>query len=315
MSINLSNRDSQSAVIEIGLLSRGAEGLGIAFEGDALARTVFTGVGGRVSQELKVITGSNLLTGAETVDVLEALITSEGQRGRPEGIDNVEVVSVGLDTATLSFTASSGAVDTITFNFADGLLDARLGGGQNAGDAKSTYAVIEDGETIIGTAFIGKQDSDYNVGGFIRGAADTETVLKAAIDGDFDTISLVSVESDAFTVTIDNGNAIDTFTFTGDNAAGALEAISGPIINPGNVADQFVFVGVGDDGLIGIGTANRYDGKFGGQLKVDELVAFVERGDTASGVSVVRSGDDFIVEFDGNSGTTDTVVLDGGLFS
>ncbi len=98
----------------------------------------------------------------------------------------------------------------------------------------------------------------------------------------------------------------------------AINSIGGNFINPGNVADQFVFVSQADvdagKKLIGIGTANRYDGAFGDQLQIDEVVEFVKSGDTASGVTVTDLGSAYQVEFAGDAGTIDTVTFSDDLF-
>jgi hypothetical protein len=317
--LNLSNGAAETAIVTIGTQANGT--LGIAYAGDVLNTTIFNGTGGAVSKELKAITGSNLLTANESLNVLSRLLTSEGKRGGPEGIDNVALTSITEDSATVTFTRffkGEPVIDTITFDFEDGLLDAELGGGQNAGDAKSSYAVIESGEGIIGTAFLGKiSGGEYHVGGSLRGEEDTKTILDAALDGDFEAVQLVGLASDSFSVTISRGQATDTYTFTGENAVAALQQLednSNGIINPGNRADQFVFVEAGDSGLIGIGTAQVADGAFGGRLTVDDAVNYVLSGQENDDVEVTQAGEDFVLEIAGMMGTTDTVVLDGDLF-
>lgn len=215
------------------------------------------------------------------MNLLSKLVTSEDKRGGPAGVDGVEIVSVVADAVVLNFTAGNGAVDTITFNFADGKLDA-----------------------------------DYNVGGFARGEKDVATLLAAGMDEDFGAVDLIGLNADSFTVQVSRGSAADTFTFTGSDAVAAIEDVAGNIINPGNVADQFVFVSAdaADGQLIGIGTANSADKALGGQLRVGELVDFVADGKTASGLEITDIGDAMQVEFDGNAGTTDTVVLPDALF-
>lgn len=314
--INVSNQTAQRATLFIGKGTNGELQIGEA--ADALGNTVFAGVGGGVSQELKAITGSNLLTAGEVIALLENLLTSEGKRGGPDGVAGVEVTDIVKDEVTLQFQAGNGTVDTITFKFEDGLLDEALSGGQNAGDAKSTYAVIDTDEKdgIIGTAFLGKQSGgEFHVGGVLKGANDTQTILNAALDSDFTTVELVGFNNDSFSVTIARGNAVDTYTFIGSAAEAAVADLQDSFINPGNIADQFVFVEDGDEGLIGIGTANRFDGVFGGQLHVEDVIEFVRNGDTASGVEVTQQGSDFLVEFDGDAGTTDSVLVSGDLFA
>ncbi len=214
MSASISNNVAQTAETHI---SSGPNGLQIAFAGNAPGTTVFAGVGGAVSQELKAITGSNLLAGDEVIDLLSDLLTSGGKRGGPIGVESVEIVSVVEDAVVVNFTKGS-TTDTITFD--DGLLDKELGGGQNAGDAKSTYAVIDTdggkngkGESIIGTAFLGKIDKDHSVGGFSRGEKDVKTLLEAALDEDYSAVQLAGLEADSFSVTISRGSATDTYTF------------------------------------------------------------------------------------------------------
>jgi hypothetical protein len=328
--VNFSNRENQSAVIEIGPgTNQGVITFGYS-DDPTPGKFISLGTGMAVSRELFDITGANTLGADETVSILAKLLTSEGERGGPDGVDGVELVGLTLDAATLSFTNTSGNTDTVVFSFGggdaslEGLLAERNDGGrklvaQNAGDAVSTYAVVESGETIVGTSFIKKASGgEYDVGGFIGGEKDTATILEAALDDDFGAVALVSLASDTFTVTISRGAATDTYTFTGENAEAALQGLedgSNGIVNPGNKADQFVFVEAGDTGTVGIGFANRFDGVFGGVLSVDDLVEFVEEGRSASGVTLTRLGEDVVFEFDGNDGTTDTVVLSGDLLA
>lgn len=247
--------------------------------------------------------------------MLEEMLIQQGNRDDGEvGISGVEIEA--LTTTSVTFSLGNGrATDTMTFTgkFVTTMLN-EIAGGIDAGDNNSKFNILDaESFTIIGTS--------NAFGDLVGGSAnqnDVETILEAAIDNSEGRIELISLASDEFSVRLINESrgTVDTFIFT--NAADVITNVIGEsdnLVDLGDQRDDFVLL---DEGLslnktIGIGSSNKFDGEFGGVLKLGELIDFIESGDSASGVTVTDLGDSYQVDFEFN-GKLDTVVISDSYF-
>jgi hypothetical protein len=235
-----------------------------------------------------------------------------------DGVSGVEVVSLTCGEVTLAFD-NGRAVDTMTLTgeYVRTVLEA-IDSPADLGDGHGRFSVVDGDRDVIGTGVI----NDL-VGGQFNGVEDVQAVLQAALDLDDDRVELVSLGEDSFSVRVINEGrgTVDTLLFKGDNAAGALDGLSGGFINTGNTGDEFVFIQAGDTGVFGnprgIDGANAGGANdMGGQLNINafendiEFLLAQEAANDIPDVTVTEVADVAIIEIDGRDGSVDTIVYE-----
>lgn len=321
MSINVGNKRSESASFmvvtddrgRLKLMSEDGEvrgAFGIGATNSVGSKSVTTDKGGQITELRDTVGGT--FGADDAIALFERLTFSDG-RGDVEGVEGVELISLTHDSYTVAID-NGHAVDTLTITGFGDIL-AGLDTGADVGDGRSRFSIVDDNTpTIIGTG----DDIRDLVGGFARGEQDEAAILAAALDQGDDRVELLGLEADGFAVQIvsDSNGTTDTLIFKTEDTAAAIASLESGVVNPGNANSQFVILEEGDTGTVGIGggrlnVTDTLDGSddVGGVLSVEDAILLAETADERPNVTAIDQGDSVRVEFPGNGGSTEILIV------
>ncbi len=271
----------------------------------------WVGALGRISPEAFSVLNNHIDADIDDNDVqqiFEELLTGNsegiGDQELVPGLEGFELIGLTQDSYSVAIQGNY-AIDVITFE-GPAVADL-LAGLTRPLDLSDPWNQFDQIDLDVDSVEAGANDIDT--------VEEAKALLEAALDTSDDSVRLLGVEADNFSVVVEEqgGTAFDFLTLTGNTVSGAIADVASDKVRPFNTVDELTLADGSGNDIVGVGW-RAFNGfgapNLGFVITEDELPILLETAGQRPNVRALDQGGTVRLEVLGRDDTIDVIVFE-----